>query len=106
MTDIKKKINNLIKEHNVCLFMKGTPDSPQCGFSMAVSNVLKHLNVKYEGINVLEDENLRQGIKDFSDWPTIPQLYVKGEFVGGCDIVKELFENGELKSLLKDKKLI
>ena len=106
MTDIKKKINNLIKEHNVCLFMKGTPDSPQCGFSMAVSNVLKHLNVKFEGINVLEDENLRQGIKDFSDWPTIPQLYVKGEFVGGCDIVKELFENGELKSLLKDKKLI
>ena len=106
MTDIKKKINNLIKEHNVCLFMKGTPDSPQCGFSMVVSNVLKHLNVKFEGINVLEDENLRQGIKDFSDWPTIPQLYVKGEFVGGCDIVKELFENGELKSLLKDKKLI
>ncbi len=106
MTDIKKKINNLIKEHNVCLFMKGTPESPQCGFSMAVSNVLKHLNVKFEGINVLEDENLRQGIKDFSDWPTIPQLYVKGEFVGGCDIVKELFENGELKSLLKDKKLI
>ena len=106
MTDIKKKINNLIKEHNVCLFMTGTPDSPQCGFSMAVSNVLKHLNVKFEGINVLEDENLRQGIKDFSDWPTIPQLYVKGEFVGGCDIVKELFENGELKSLLKDKKLI
>ena len=106
MTDIKQKINNLIKEHNVCLFMKGTPDSPQCWFSMAVSNVLKHLNVKFEGINVLEDENLRQGIKDFSDWPTIPQLYVKGEFVGGCDIVKELFENGELKSLLKDKKLI
>ena len=106
MTDIKQKINNLIKEHNVCLFMKGTPDSPQCGFSMAVSNVLKHLNVKFEGINVLEDENLRQGIKDFSDWPTIPQLYVKGEFVGGCDIVKELFENGELKSLLKNKKII
>ena len=106
MTDIKQKISNLIKEHNVCLFMKGTPDAPQCGFSMAVSNVLKHLNVKFQGINVLEDENLRQGIKDFSDWPTIPQLYVKGEFVGGCDIVKELFENGELKSLLKDKKLI
>tara|TARA_B100000941_G_scaffold250221_1_gene196401 strand:+ start:166 stop:486 length:321 start_codon:yes stop_codon:yes gene_type:complete len=106
MTDIKQKINNLIKEHNVCLFMKGTPDAPQCGFSMAVSNVLKHLNVKFEGINVLEDENLRQGIKDFSDWPTIPQLYVKGEFVGGCDIVKELFEKGELKSLLKDKKII
>ena len=106
MTDIKQKINNLIKEHNVCLFMKGTPDSPQCGFSMAVSNVLKHLNVKFEGINVLEDENLRQGIKDFSDWPTIPQLYISGEFVGGCDIAKELFENGELKSLLKNKKII
>lgn len=104
--EIKNKIEDLIKQNDVCLFMKGTPDSPQCGFSMAVSNVLKHLNVKFEGINVLEDENLRQGIKDFSDWPTIPQLYVKGEFVGGCDIVKELFENGELKSLLKDKKLI
>ena len=106
MTDIKQKIGNLIKEHNVCLFMKGTPDAPQCGFSMAVTNVLKHLNVKFQGINVLEDENLRQGIKDFSDWPTIPQLYVSGEFVGGCDIVKELFEKGELKKLLESKKII
>ena len=102
--EVKKKIENLIKKNEICLFMKGTPDSPQCGFSMAVSNVLKHLNVKFEGVNVLEDENLRQGIKDFSDWPTIPQLYIKGEFVGGCDIVKELFENGELKDLLKKKK--
>ena len=86
--------------------MKGTPDSPQCGFSMAVTNILKHINVQFKGINVLEDENLRQGIKDFSDWPTIPQLYIKGEFIGGCDIVKELFENGELKNLLKEKHLI
>jgi monothiol glutaredoxin len=86
--------------------MKGTPDSPQCGFSMAVINVLKHLNVNFRGINVLEDENLRQGIKDFSDWPTIPQLYVKTEFVGGCDIIKEMFEKGELKKLFEDKKII
>ena len=100
------KIKNLIKENKVCLFMKGTPDSPQCGFSMAVTNILKHINVQFKGINVLEDENLRQGIKDFSDWPTIPQLYIKGEFIGGCDIVKELFENGELKNLLKEKNLI
>ena len=104
--EIKEKINNLITDNQVCLFMKGTPDSPQCGFSMAVSNVLKHLNVDFKGINVLEDENLRQGIKDFSDWPTIPQLYVKGEFIGGCDIVKEMFEKGELNSLLKEKKII
>tara|TARA_Y100000816_G_C25911313_1_gene475295 strand:- start:19 stop:336 length:318 start_codon:yes stop_codon:yes gene_type:complete len=104
--EIKNNIENLIKENNVCLFMKGTPDSPQCGFSMAVANILKHLKVNFKGINVLEDENLRQGIKDFSDWPTIPQLYVNGEFIGGCDIVKELFENGELNKLLKDKKII
>ena len=103
---INEKIEKLIKENDICLFMKGTPDSPQCGFSMAVSNILKHINVKFKGINVLEDENLRQGIKDFSDWPTIPQLYIKGEFIGGCDIVKELFENGELKNLLKEKNLI
>ena len=104
--EIKEKITKLINDNDVCLFMKGTPDSPQCGFSMTVSNVLKHLKVNFNGINVLEDENLRQGIKEFSDWPTIPQLYVKGEFVGGCDIVKEMFEKGELSSLLKEKKLI
>ena len=104
--EINKKIENLINENEVCLFMKGTPDTPQCGFSMAVSNVLKHLNVKFLGINVLEDENLRQGIKDYSDWPTIPQLYIKGEFIGGCDIVKEMFEKGELKKILENKKLI
>ena len=104
--NIKEKIKTLLNENEVCLFMKGTPDAPQCGFSMAVSNVLKHLEVKFKGINVLEDENLRQGVKDFSDWPTIPQLYVKGEFIGGCDIVKEMFEKGELKEILKKKFLI
>ena len=104
--EIKDKINNAINENDICLFMKGTPDSPQCGFSMAVTNILKHLNVKFKGINVLEDENLRQGIKEFSDWPTIPQLYIKGEFIGGCDIVKEMFENGELKKNFQDKNLI
>ena len=104
--DTKDKIKDLIKENDVCLFMKGTPDSPQCGFLMAVSNVLKHLNVKFKGVNILEDNELREGIKDFSDWPTIPQLYVKNEFIGGCDIVKEMFEKGELQSLLKEKKLI
>ena len=103
---IKEKIENLIKDNEVCLFMKGTPDSPQCGFSMAVTNVLKHLNVNFKGINVLEDENLRQGIKDFSDWPTIPQLYIKREFIGGCDIIKEMFEKGELKKILIEKKIL
>ena len=104
--DIDQKIKDLIKKNNVCLFMKGTPDSPQCGFSMTVSNILKHLNVNFHGVNVLEDEKMRQGIKDFSDWPTIPQLYINGEFIGGCDIIKEMFEKGDLKSLLTEKKLI
>mgnify|MGYP003389475553 FL=1 len=104
--EIKTKIKDLIDTNDVCLFMKGTPESPQCGFSMAISNVLKHLKVNFKGINVLDDENLRQGIKDFSDWPTIPQLYVKGQFIGGCDIVKEMFEKGELNTLLKEKKII
>ena len=101
--EINKKIQDLINENDVCLFMKGTPDSPQCGFSMAVSNVLKHLNVKFKGVNVLDDENLRQGIKLFSDWPTIPQLYIKKEFIGGCDIIKEMYESGELKKVFDDK---
>ena len=101
--EIKEKIKDIIDTNDVCLFMKGTPESPQCGFSMAVSNVLKHLQVNFKGINVLEDENLRQGIKEFSDWPTIPQLYIKKEFVGGCDIIKEMYENGELKKVLEDK---
>ena len=104
---MEQETNDLIKSeienNDVCLFMKGTPDAPQCGFSMAVSNVLKHLKVNFNGVNVLEDENLRQGIKEFSDWPTIPQLYIKKEFVGGCDIVKEMYENGELKKVLEDK---
>ena len=100
---VKEFINNEINNNEVCLFMKGTPDAPQCGFSMAISNILKVLNVKFKGINVLENEQLRQGIKEFSDWPTIPQLYIKKEFVGGCDIVKEMYENGELKKVLEDK---
>ena len=104
--EVKEKIKELIDNNEVCLFMKGTPESPQCGFSMAVSNVLKHLKVNFKGVNVLEDENLRQGIKEFSDWPTIPQLYIKSEFIGGCDIVKEMFEKGELKTKLEEKKII
>jgi len=102
----EEKIKNLINSNDVCLFMKGTSDSPQCGFSMAVSNALKHLKVDFNDINVLEDNDLREGIKKFSDWPTIPQLYVKGEFIGGCDIVKEMFEKGELNTLFKEKKII
>ena len=104
--ETKDRIQKLIDANDICLFMKGTPDSPQCGFSMAVSNVLKHLNVNFKGVNVLEDQDLRDGIKEFSDWPTIPQLYVKKEFIGGCDIVKELFEKGELQKILKDKGVI
>tara|TARA_B100000131_G_C18035311_1_gene580165 strand:+ start:213 stop:542 length:330 start_codon:yes stop_codon:yes gene_type:complete len=104
-----QQINDLIKseiENNeVCLFMKGTPDAPQCGFSMAVSNILKILEVNFKGINVLENQNLREGIKEYSDWPTIPQLYVKNEFIGGCDIVKEMFENGELKKIFDNKNI-
>ena len=102
---IKKKIETNIQENDVCLFMKGTPEAPQCGFSMAVSNVLKHLNVKFTGINVLDDAEIRNGIKTFSDWPTIPQLYIKGEFVGGCDIIKEMFEKGELQNKFKEKNI-
>ena len=101
--NIKNLIQNHIDSNEVCLFMKGTPDAPQCGFSMAVSNMLKILEVSYKGINVLESQPLREGIKKFSDWPTIPQIYIKGEFVGGCDIVKEMYENGELKKVLEDK---
>ena len=99
----KDLINNEISNNEVCLFMKGTPDAPQCGFSMSISNMLKILEVNYKGINVLEFQALREGIKEFSDWPTIPQVYIKGEFVGGCDIVKEMYENGELKKILDDK---
>ncbi|ARJ48003.1 Grx4 family monothiol glutaredoxin [Candidatus Pelagibacter sp. RS39] len=101
------KTKNIIQDHintnDVCLFMKGTPDAPQCGFSMAVSNMLKILEVNFKSVNVLEDQSIREGIKIFSDWPTIPQLYVKKEFVGGCDIVKEMYESGELKKVFTDK---
>ena len=106
MSEINEKIKNILKTDNIVLFMKGTPDAPQCGFSMAVSNILKHLKVNFKGINVLENNEIRQGIKDYTDWPTIPQLYVKGEFVGGCDIIKEMFEKGELKKLFEDKSLL
>ena len=103
--EVKKKLEKHLQQNDVCLFMKGTPDVPQCGFSMAVSNVLKHLEIKFTGINVLEDSDLREGIKAFSEWPTIPQLYIKGEFIGGCDIVKEMFENGELQKVLSNKSI-
>ena len=101
--ETKNIIQNYINNNDVCLFMKGTPDTPQCGFSLAVSNMLKILEVSFKGINVLEDQSIRDGIKTYSDWPTIPQLYIKKEFVGGCDIVKEMYENGELKKIFDDK---
>ena len=97
------QIKSEIESNEVCLFMKGTPDAPQCGFSMAVSNILKILEVNFKGVNVLENQNIREGIKAYSDWPTIPQLYVKNEFIGGCDIVKEMYENGELTKLFEAK---
>ena len=99
----KNNIQNHIDNNEVCLFMKGTPDAPQCGFSMAVTNMLKILEVNFKGINVLEDQSLREGIKVFSDWPTIPQLYIKKEFIGGCDIIKEMYESGEIKKVFDNK---
>ena len=102
---IKEQIENSINNSDVCLFMKGSPDAPQCGFSMAVSNILKILEVKYQSVDVLKEQKIREGIKIYSEWPTIPQLYIKKEFVGGCDIIKEMFESGELKKLLKDKNI-
>ena len=104
--NIKKTIKDTLEDNSVCLFMKGTPEVPQCGFSMAVSNILKILEVKFKGVDVLENNELREAIKEYSDWPTIPQLYVKEEFIGGCDIIKEMYENGKLKTLLKEKKII
>jgi monothiol glutaredoxin len=101
MTNINEKIKDIIGKNDVVLFMKGTPEMPQCGFSMTVSNILKELKVKFIGVNVLADPEIRQGIKDFSNWPTVPQLYVKGEFIGGCDIAKEMYEKGELQKILK-----
>lgn len=103
--NIKNTIKEEISNNEVCLFMKGTPDAPQCGFSMAVANLLKIMEIKFKGVNILENQELREGIKEFSEWPTIPQLYVKGEFLGGCDIVKEMYESGELKKILKDKSI-
>ena len=100
---VKNLINKEITENEICLFMKGTPDAPQCGFSMAVTNMLKLLEVNFQSVNVLEDQNIREGIKVFSDWPTIPQLYVKKEFIGGCDIIKEMYESGELSKLFESK---
>ena len=99
--ETKKKITDILKDNKVCLFMKGTPETPQCGFSLAVSNVLKHLKIDFKGINVLDNADIREGIKTFSDWPTIPQLYIGEEFIGGCDIVKEMFEKGELQKKLE-----
>jgi monothiol glutaredoxin len=99
------QIKKDIGENDIVLFMKGTPAAPMCGFSAAVVQVLSHLGVKFKGVNVLADENVRNGIKEFSNWPTIPQLYVKGEFVGGCDIVREMAEAGELQTLFKDKQV-
>ena len=101
MTNINEKIKDIINKNDVVLFMKGTPEMPQCGFSMTVCNILKELKVKFSGVNVLADPELRQGIKDFSNWPTVPQLYIKGEFIGGCDIAKEMYEKGELQKILK-----
>jgi monothiol glutaredoxin len=103
MSDALETIRGAVAGHDVVLFMKGTADRPQCGFSNMVVQILDHLGVDYFAVNVLADENVRQGVKEFANWPTIPQLYVKGEFVGGCDIVREMFQTGELKTLLQDK---
>lgn len=101
--EVQKSIGEAVKANDVLLFMKGTPTFPQCGFSSVVVQVLDYLGVEYQAVNVLEDQDVREGIKAFSDWPTIPQLYVKGEFVGGCDIIKEMFEAGELKEFMAEK---
>ena len=100
---IEQFIESIVKSNDVVLFMKGTPQFPQCGFSGQVVQILDHLGVTYKGFNVLENDDLRSGIKTYSNWPTIPQLYVKGEFVGGCDIIREMFQAGELVDLLKEK---
>ena len=105
MEEITKKIEKIITENNVVLFMKGTSSMPQCGFSSRVAGVLNYLDIEFQDINVLESEEIRQGIKDYSDWPTIPQLYIKGEFVGGCDIITEMVINSELDQLLAEKNI-
>ena len=106
MSDIKAWIDNAVKTNDVVLFMKGTPQSPQCGFSGQVVQILDYVGVPYQGVNVLEDAEIRQGIKDYSNWPTVPQLYVKGEFVGGCDIIREMFQAGELQSMMAEKGIV
>lgn len=103
MTDVSKRIEQDIQSEDVVLFMKGTPQFPQCGFSSAVAQILDYFQVPFKGVDVLQDPSLREGIKDFSQWPTIPQLYVKGEFIGGCDIVREMAESGELGQLFQEK---
>ena len=102
MSNVRERIEKLISEHPVVLFMKGTPQFPQCGFSGQVVQILDYLGAPVHGVNVLEDEEIRQGVKEFANWPTIPQLYVKGQFVGGCDITREMFQSGELAALLTD----
>ena len=106
MLDVQTKIKELVETNDVVLFMKGTPDFPQCGFSSTVVQILTHLGVECVGVNILEDQEMRQGIKDYTNWPTLPQLYIKGEFIGGCDIVKEMFQTGELQTLLVEKKIV
>ena len=103
MSEALETIRDTVDGHDVVLFMKGTADRPQCGFSNMVVQILDHIGVDYFDVNVLADESIRQGVKEFASWPTIPQLYVKGEFVGGCDIIREMFETGELKQLLEEK---
>ncbi|WP_156851023.1 Grx4 family monothiol glutaredoxin [Bartonella refiksaydamii] len=105
MTTVHKFIDNEIKTNDIILFMKGTPDAPQCGFSGQVVQILEYLELNYKGVNILTSDELRQGIKDYSNWPTVPQLYIKGEFIGGCDIVKEMFQNNELQELLIEKNI-
>jgi monothiol glutaredoxin len=100
---VQERIEREIGEHDVVLFMKGTPVFPQCGFSATVVQILSHMGIKFKGIDVLADTSVREGIKEFSSWPTIPQLYVKGEFVGGCDIIREMFETGELQQMFAEK---
>ena len=102
MSEIKREISKLVNSDKVVLFMKGTPDFPQCGFSAQVIDILNYLGVKFSSFNVLEDNNLREGVKEFSDWPTIPQIYINNEFIGGCDIFREMLENNEIESFLKD----